>query len=166
MKYEEIPIQKEWITEAKKRSLEMGRLINSIEKGRGNVAGFLGEISTLYFLGEDPFCTKYNTYDYDLIFGDKTVEVKTKRCQSKPKDHYECSVASTSVFQKCTHYIFTRVDNDYKLCWILGWMEKGKYLKQAKFLKKGDQDGDNGFIASRDCHNVPISKLNAMKDFS
>ena len=163
---EEIKIQKEWITEAKKRSLDLGRLKNSIEKGRGNVAGFLGEIATLYLLGKDPFCTEYNTFDYDLMVGDKTVEVKTKRCQSKPRNYYECSVASTSIHQRCTHYVFTRIDNDYKFCWVLGWMTKEDYLKQSKFLKKGDKDGDNGFIASRDCYNVPISKLNSMKNFS
>jgi len=38
-------------------------------------------------------------------------------------------------------------------------MPKKKYFKNARFLKKGTTDGDNGFLVRADCYNVPISGL-------
>ena len=56
-----INITQENIIEAKKLSEEMGKLNNSITKGKGNIHGFLGEIITANFLN----VTTFNTYDYD-----------------------------------------------------------------------------------------------------
>ena len=43
--------------------------------------------------------------------------------------------------------------------WFLGVMPKEKYFINAKFLKAGTRDGDNGFLVRADCYNMPISKL-------
>ena len=51
-------------------------------------------------------------------------------------------------------------DNDqYTKAWILGEYDKEQYFKDAKFLKKGQIDGDNGFRVKADCYNMPINKL-------
>ena len=71
-----------------------------------------------------------NTYDYDIIKDDITYDVKTKRCTSKPKDYYECSVAALNTKQECDIYVFTRIlpkkwsDNNYSEGWLLGYMDK------------------------------------------
>ena len=41
-----IKITKEEVSLAKELSVEMGKLNNSITKGKGNITGFLGEIIT------------------------------------------------------------------------------------------------------------------------
>ncbi len=43
--------------------------------------------------------------------------------------------------------------------WFLGVMPKEKYFLNAKFLKAGTRDGDNGFLVRADCYNLAISKL-------
>ena len=47
--------------------------------------------------------------------------------------------------------------------WILGLYDKEKYFKDAKFLKKGQTDGDNYFKVKANCYNMEISKLNSME---
>ena len=42
----------------------------------------------------------------------------------------------------------------------IGEYDKEKYFKDARFLKKGQRDGDNGFVVKADCYNMAISKLN------
>ena len=55
--------------------------------------------------------------------------------------------------------MFTRIKNDLSEGWILGYLEKEKYLTNSKFLKKGEIDSDNGWKVLTDCYNLPINKL-------
>ena len=150
-----IKIKKEDINLANKMSSSMGTLNNSITKGQGNVIGFLGEI----IVANELCITLDNTYDYDLIFNDKRIDVKSKKVSSVPRDYYECSVAALNTRQRCDLYMFTRIKNDLSEGWILGYLEKEKYLTDSKFLKKGSIDPDNNWKVSTDCYNLPINKL-------
>ena len=88
-------IQVEITEDMKKRawakSREMGVIKNSIMKGDGNIAGFIGEeVANVVIEGSIS-----NTYDYDIVDNDGIkYDVKTKRCTSKPKPYYDCSVAN------------------------------------------------------------------------
>ena len=140
---------------AHKMAKQMGSIRNSITRGEGNAAGFLGEIVVADLLGIDRSPTK----DYDMVLSNgKTVDVKTKRTTVVPKKYYECSIASTSTHQKCDFYVFTRCMKDGTI-YILGDCEKDDYFSRSRFLKKGEQDGDNGYIVRADCHNLPIAEL-------
>jgi hypothetical protein len=149
-----------------KKSREMGVINNSIMKGDGNIAGFLGEEVANYVL-----CgTINNTYDYDIVTGSLcgnsqrvTWDVKTKRCTSPPKPYYDCSVANYNTKQKCDNYIFVRIENKNGIwgeAWVLGWLPRDEYYKKARKLTKGEVDSSNGFIVRADCHNVAIKDLN------
>ena len=144
------------INEAKSMANEMGKLRNSITKGDGNIAGFLGEIMMRkYFNAEQS-----NTYDYDLTLPDgMTVDVKTKRTSVKPKEHYDCSIAALNTKQRCDYYAFVRVLNDYSRGWFLGLIPKEDYFKSSLLMRKGDIDPDNNFTVKTDCYNMSINNL-------
>ena len=68
----------------------MGEIRNSITSGMGNMAGFIGEqVANEVIKG-----IINNTYDYDIIEDNILWDVKTKRCTSRPRPHYECSIAA------------------------------------------------------------------------
>lgn len=142
-----------------RKSREMGEINNSITKGDGNIAGFLGEeVANFLIKGEVT-----NTYDYDIIKDGRKYDVKTKRCTSQPKNYYECSVAAFNTKQKCDEYVFVRIENlkgKWGRAWVLGYYPKDKYFEDAKFLKKGQRDGDNGFLVKANCYNMSIKDLN------
>ena len=72
----EVVVTQDMLNKAHNKSEEMGRLNNSITKGKGNLAGFLGEQIALQILGG-----KWsNTYDYDLITPENK---KVYVCQAK-----------------------------------------------------------------------------------
>tara|TARA_R100000008_G_C3573567_1_gene163766 strand:- start:1236 stop:1715 length:480 start_codon:yes stop_codon:yes gene_type:complete len=154
----EIKITEEMKKRAWSKARSMGEINNSITKGGGNIAGFLGEeIANKIIKGDIN-----NTYDYDIIKNGVTYDVKTKRCTSEPKEYYECSVAAFNTRQKCDHYVFVRVENvkgKWGRAWILGSYEKDKYFKDARFLKKGQIDGNNNFRVKADCYNIAIKDL-------
>jgi len=142
---------------ARELAKEMGHIRNSITKGEGNFAGFLAEIVVADLLGVERSPTK----DYDLTLNDgRTVDVKTKRTNFDvvPKPYYDCSIAATSTHQGCDLYIFTR-HMEGGLLYVLGDCSKEDYFNRARFLKKGDKDGDNGFVVKADCYNLPIAEL-------
>ena len=140
------------------KARSMGEINNSITKGGGNIAGFLGEeVANKIIKGDIN-----NTYDYDIIKNGVTYDVKTKRCTSKPKEYYECSVAAFNTKQKCDHYVFVRIENikgKWGRAWILGCYEKNAYFEDARFLKKGQIDGNNKFKVKADCYNIAIKNL-------
>ena len=162
----EVKITEDMKKRAWAKSREMGVIKNSIMKGDGNIAGFLGEEVANVVIGG----IINNTYDYDLVSEDGIKsDVKTKRCTSPPKPYYDCSVANFNTKQKCDRYVFVRIENKNKRwgrAWVLGWLTHDNYFKKARKLTKGQKDPSNGFVVRADCHNVAISELNKFEDYN
>ena len=109
-----VDISKSIIDLSRCKSEEMGLLNNSITSGEGNLAGFVGEYLVADLIGGKVS----NTYDYDVVAKNgKTIDVKTKRTNYPPLDHYECSVAAYNTRQDCDYYFFVRVSNTYTIAW-------------------------------------------------
>ena len=152
----EIKISDEMLLAARSKTRQMGLLNNSILRGGGSIAGFIGEQIVLSVLGG----VWKNSYDYDIILDDgKKIEVKTKQTSAVPKLHYDCSISNFNTKQKCDMYAFTRVHKDYSVGWFLGMLNKKEYFDKAVFMKKGSLDPANGYTVRADCYNVPISEL-------
>ena len=114
-----IDITSDMVENAIDRANDIGHLNNSITSGQGNLAGIIGEDIVKDYIGG----SIDNTYDYDVVKDDVLYDVKTKRCTSKPRDYYECSVAAFNTKQKCDKYIFVRVlytNTQYTTAWIRG----------------------------------------------
>lgn len=153
----EVKVTDAMLIAAREKAVEMGQLNNSITRGQGNLAGFVGEEIALHVMGG----VAANTYDYDLVLADGTkVDAKTKRTSVEPKPHYDCSVAKLNTKQDCDVYAFIRVHNDLHVGWFLGWLTKDEYYAKARYLKKGDVDPANNFKVKSDCYNVSIEELN------
>lgn len=158
----EVTITDEMLDIAKEKADKLGQLKNSITRGEGNVAGFLGELAVLSVMGGE----LKGTRDYDIVFdNDVKADVKTKRCTSPPQEHFDCSISDYNTTQKCDRYIFVRVLKDYKKAWILGWYPKEEYYTEATFIQQGQLDRSNNWRAKCDCWNMPISNLKKIEDF-
>jgi len=152
----EVKISDEMLLAGRRKATEMGLLNNSILRGGGSVAGFLGEQIVLTVLGG----TWQNSYDYDIVLDDgRRVEVKTKQTSAVPLPHYSCSISNFNTKQKCDIYAFTRVLKDFSKGWFLGYMPKEEYFEKAKFMKKGQYDPDNNYEVRADCYNLYIEDL-------
>ena len=117
----QISITNKQIEKAKNLSEELGKLKNSITDGGHNIYGFLGELIVAEYLNTE----QKNTYDYDMkLPSGLTIDVKTKRCTSTPSPNYECSIAAYNTKQKCDVYVFTRILDNMKVGWILGYKTK------------------------------------------
>ena len=153
---QEIEITLDMIDKARVKAKDMGRLNNSILKGRGSLAGFIGEQIALHCLGG----AWEITYEYDLILPDGSkVDVKTKQTSVTPLPEYDCSVANFNTKQECDMYAFVRVKGDLTVGWYLGSVTKEEYFKKARFMKKGDIDPSNNYKVRADCYNLTIKEL-------
>jgi hypothetical protein len=152
----EIKLTKEIVKQCKDKANDIGKLNNSITKGQGNLAGIVGEYIVHKYLKDSEW---KNTYSYDLIHENKKIDVKTKRCNSKPLPTYDCSVAETSLHQLPDEYIFVRVLNNFSMAWILGRISHKTYFSKAKKLLKGQLDPANNFTVRANCYNLRINEL-------
>jgi hypothetical protein len=152
----EIVISPAMLVEARDKAAEMGQLRNSIIRGAGNIAGFIGEAIAQQVLG-GKLC---NTYDYDLVLDNGTkIDVKTKQTGYVPLPSYDCSIAALNTKQDCDYYAFVRVKNDFSVGWYLGVYNKEQYMKDAVFMQKGTIDSSNGYTVKSDCYNIKIDQL-------
>jgi len=140
---------------AKREARQLGNLKGSIENGDGNYAGFFAEALFADQIGGE----RDNTYEYDIIYNDNKIDIKTKRRSVTPEPYYECSVADYNTEQDCDYYYFVSVRYDYSEASLLGYLTPEEYYDKATFHEAGDIDEDNGFEFKADCWNVPISGL-------
>jgi len=175
------------VTNAQNKAKKLGKIKNSILRGGGNAAGYLGEEAVAaYIKAKITSCDEgRDKYDYDITTQDgRCIEVKTKRrtvscIDRKGNDigHYEVSVAKTSVHQRPDLYIFVSIEfedvrkvNGKKLYYgirnieILGQAEPEDYFAKAKLMRKDDVDQSNGFVTLVDMYNLPISELEPLDD--
>jgi hypothetical protein len=157
----EVEIEKDWIEEAKRKSKELGVLKHSFMKGEGNVIGFLGEI----IVSNKLKAKIENTYDYDLIKKGIKIDVKSKKCTSKPKPYYDCSVAAYNTKQKCDFYVFVRILDTMDVGWICGIIDKKTFFEKSKLYKKGFCDESNGLIFKENTYNLEIQNLIDLSKF-
>lgn len=151
----EVKITPELIGRAKKKTATVGVLQGSITGSASHVVGAIGELIVADLTG----ATEANTHDYDLVLDGRRIDVKTKRCNTPPKTHYDCSVAAHGSKQDCDSYVFVRIKIDGTRAWVLGEIDKRDFYKNATHHRRGDVDPDNGFVFKADCYNLAISEL-------
>ena len=135
---------------------EFGALNNSITEGRSNIYGALGEI---LFTDHHPEWWRCDTRDADFEHEQHgTVDIKTKRTTATPAGHWNCSVAATSLHQRCDRYYFVRVHENKRVGWLLGWINHDDLFDRGTFHREGDPDGRWSYRA--DCWNVRVDRLN------
>ena len=152
----EIDVTEDMLSRAKKQASKHSDIPNSIMRGAGNLAGYIGEQIVLEYI-EDSI--PYNTKDCDVYlnpFSDNpiSIDVKTKRRRVYPRDEYTCHIAEASLHQNCDMYVFCQVnfkknpktkwELDTSKAYILGWMMKEDFLKKSIKLKEGQSLKDVG----------------------
>ena len=168
----EIIVDNELLETAKKHYDYMNRKLNqwSFTDIYGNMIGALGECAVKRHYGDVITFPEVWSPDYDMIWGNKwKIDVKSKAISSgiTPQSHYNVSVStnnglSMGIKQQCDIYCFCHVSLDYKKVWIDGFITKEKFLKEAKFFKKGSLDTDNphtNFTFKVDTYITKINKL-------
>ena len=160
----ELPFDKRMIREATEWAENLGGIYNSITRGDGNFAGRFGELVLAKHLGVEVEDHK----DYDLIYNDSKIEVKTKRRATKPKPNYTVNIASTSRHQKPDTYAFLSVEysdrdsggnySDLLKIWLCGYKSADQFFEEAEFWPKGTPDPPF-FKTHRDMYVMKIGEL-------
>lgn len=145
-----IPVH-QWMKDAAlEREEAMGVLKNSIEDGKGNYWGFLGEYAVNDLLNGEII----DTYDFDIMYKDLRIDVKTKKTTVVPQMDYEASVANFNTTQECDVYAFARAYYSSREVYLCGFMKKHEFYEKARFLKEGEVDGSNNYVVKADCYNM------------
>lgn len=156
-----LEVTQDVLNKAQQMSLEMGALNKSITDGDGNVAGLIGEILVASILTD---CLHESTFDYDIIASTGVkIDVKTLRCSSKPKPHYDVMLPAQNTRQKTDLYVFCRVHQSLEEAWILGGMGKADFLTHAYFRDRGDYTSNfTGFKCTVPCFTMQIKHLSSL----
>jgi len=139
------------------------KLNNSIEEGKGNIYGAIGEIVTAdYFLKKGRSVDTNATYDYDLIVDGYSIDVKTTRTlvDITPLPYYNAKVCNYNTHQKCNFYLFVNALSDLSKCWLCGYISKKKYYEVANFRPKGEKE--KGFTFKASCYTTQLENLNPL----
>lgn len=146
---------------------------HEIEGGKGRIWGSLGEIVVGSILG--PLgATEALTYNYDLIWKDKTWDIKSKTRRDVPLSYWDASISASAMHQKTDYYLFvsiiakqnliaedeeTVLNFPYEEAYILGYISKDDFLLKATLQKAGKTDNLNGLVYRMDTFTIPYSEL-------
>ena len=157
----EIDITPEMLREAK-AIYNFRNLKNSFTNGKSQLYGALGEILFKHYYNLNKL---NNSYDYDVIFKGKKIDIKTKRTTVKPLPIYNCSVSLSSFKQKTDGYFFIRITEDYSKGYLLGYVSKKDFFNYGHFYLKGEYDhiSNSKFQFKVDCFNLTINDLSLKK---
>ena len=160
----QLPFDNKMIGQASLWAADIGRIKNSITRGRGNYAGRLGELALAKHLGVEVEDSK----DYDIIYEGKKIEVKTKRRAVKPQPDYTVNIAATSLHQKPDTYAFLSLEyldrdsagnySDLLNVWLCGYKSAEQFFEEAEFWPKGTPDPPS-FKTHRDMYVMKIGEL-------
>lgn len=157
------------ITSEMKQIAEQLRVTNQFEnkhslvKGDALYHGFIGEV---IFYTVFPNADRANTYDYDFMFNGEKVDIKTKSVNSIPRMNFDCSVMDYSLrIQKCEKYVFVRINKELTTGWILGIINKPKFILKAVNNTAGSFDPSNQFRCLKGKYDVKVFDLNSMKEY-
>ncbi|MDT0555437.1 hypothetical protein [Patiriisocius hiemis] len=127
------------------------------------LTGYVGERIVMKYLD---IANDSDTYNYDIIFKDKKLEIKTISCKFKPRPDYWCTVNSHDLAgvhkQEADFYVFLRVLNDYSKGWLLGYMPCKDFFDKGTFVPKGKDFGKFKFVKAN-ATILPIHDLRAIE---
>jgi hypothetical protein len=123
--------------------------------------GYLGEqmvMSILDIKHDD------DDFNFDLMYRQRKLEVKSISCKFKPPQHFLCTVNSFDLSgvhqQEADYYVFCRILNNKSLGWILGFIGCKDFFKFGTFVQKGS----TAFPGQRfDKANATILEINKLK---
>ena len=145
------------VAEAFRRSERLGRLTTSFTKGKGNMTGFLGEVAFEKTFPQFDYVGG-NSFTHDYEYNGLKVDVKAKRCTSRPLLKYNASVVETKFSKfEADVYFFMRVHENLRKVWLCGWCPKKSIITKKRFNAKGTCDED-GFRFKADGYNIPIKR--------
>lgn len=171
-----IPFTEEMIKSAHEKVLiKQGEISPFSEKNKtAQFAGFLSEEAIAAYFGGKLISFDNNDerrFDYDLVVDNRHIEIKAKQRTVPPQPHYTVGVGKHSEHQDADMFYFTslewatRTDGLYaglKHIWFVGGKQRDDFFEQAELVRKDQHQGYNGWRASADVYNLPISKLDAI----
>src|ERR1035438_1331717 len=126
-----INITQDILEKATRRANEIPVLKNSIRNGDGRLIGCLGEECCHFYFktSKESIMADRSLYNFDLIYNNKKIEVKSKQCYSVPRIDYDGTVYKYNLNQKTDYYLFTRIllNKVTKVplkCYLIGYISK------------------------------------------
>ena len=133
---------------------------NNLKFGYDNeriLKGYIGEIVVNdYLVGSE----RINCYDYDLLYKDFKLEVKTVTRTNKPELSYDFSITSR-MQQNADYYICVWLLKDLSAAYILGYIKCKDFNEQSELIVAGSII--NNYKTMSDQRIIKINKLNKFK---
>ena len=148
----------EQITKEINGSKKEGHLSGSILKGKGTLAGIVGELGFVEMFGGE----RADAHNNDVFYKDKKIEVKTKQTGvDRVQPDYEGTVKAKTKGdndlgdkQDCDYYAFMRYYEKANRLFFCGYMSKQDFENKKRKIPVGKQDGNNGYVSHTDQWNV------------
>lgn len=127
--------------------------------------GYLGEEMVMSFLNVKK---PDDNYEYDILFRNIKLEVKSIGCNTTPNDTYLATVNSCDLDgvhkQKADYYVFTRVLNDLSKGWLMGYISCTEFFEKGVYKKKGDNLIDGVDLEKANATVLPANQLRLIQE--
>lgn len=103
----------------------------------------------------------------DFIIGEISIDIKTVKRKVPPKPDYTAQITARHSNEKCNYYFFCCYEISKKKMWLLGGIQKNKFLEKAKYYSGGEWVHSNYQIREgHEIYNIEINELLSCDGFS
>jgi hypothetical protein len=104
----------------------------------------------------------------DFLINNYRIDVKTQEIFYSPQDDWRCEVTSDQINRPIEIYVFSKLynKNNTKKLYLIGWLTKKDFLKNAKFRKEGTLlKGKRVHYPKYDVTIEQLEGLSSLKEF-
>jgi hypothetical protein len=104
-----------------------------------------------------------DNFAVDFIYNGASLDSKAQGCNSKPLIAYAATLYEEQKSRNADYYIFSRVKNDFTICWICGIISKVKFFKIAQLRPAGSVTSNFTYDQSR--YEIKYKDLKGVDEF-
>jgi hypothetical protein len=94
----------------------------------------------------------------DFKTGTRTTDVKTVKRQVEPRLDYTAQISAEHAREKVDYFFFTCYHFACRRIYMLGGIEKGRFLELARYYEEGERVHEN-YVAPHPIYNIGIDQL-------
>lgn len=129
---------------------------------KANLIGYLAEE---IFKNQFPLATKTQSYESDFELNGKTIDIKSCMTRYSAAPHHLNHVYTDKgqLERNVDIYVFVSIYHDFLVGWILGFISKADFIKQATFYAAGSPVKNNTKLKNKvDSYAIETRRLSGI----
>lgn len=148
----------DWATAKTKAHVKGQKFRSEVDKHNSVLLGYTGDAC---FQKQYPDATHVDESNYDFIYCDVQIDVKSWWSKYPPKPGYYVQIPTVDIVRHPEVYVFCCILDGFHYGYLVGFMDSYDYKEKSTFHRKGEKNDRLTYCVN--CWELPITELESME---